>query len=259
MDDDESRKIYNRRKQRRYRQRLRAEKNNEVVDKKNGKLKRGRKQQKKEKVMHPMQMRKRREKVVVDSDDARLQEIVDMLPKPSSELCLDKLNEESNNILKKVHENFVWLRKQGEDNWKLYKLDREGDQDSVLFPWFEVRQSIKSDRQTKYLYGLFALRDFKRGSIVGAYIGQFLEHGSAENSFLMRYTEDIAIDIPDKGYGRLSYALGAHMMNDLDYPFGISGKTDSLNNIQIESDYSCVAKKDIAKGDELTVAYNYTS
>ncbi len=131
------------------------------------------------------------------------------------------------------------------------------EDDSLLIPWLEVKQAIDNEKQRNYLYGLFALRDFKCGSIIGVYLGIFLDHQCVESPFLMKFTEDIVIDIPDKGEERLSYAMGAHMMNDQDYPFGVSENEDSLNNVQIESDYSCVASRDITRGDELTVSYNF--
>ena len=166
------------------------------------------------KVIHPIQMRERKKKDVGEIGNERIEEITDLLPKASLERSLDHLNKEAKKVLKKASNNFVWLRMEAEKIWKLHMLEREGDKDSVLIPWFKVKETIKNDKQTKYLYGLFALRDFDRGSITSAYLGIFCEKGSGENPFAMMFTDDIVIDIPKKGDERLHYGMGAHMMND---------------------------------------------
>ena len=52
--------------------------------------------------------------------------------------------------------------------------------------------------------------------------------------------------------------MGMHLMNDCH--FGIVNHTGiDLNNSDISWDLSVTAKKDIEKGEELTLGYNYNS
>ena len=65
------------------------------------------------------------------------------------------------------------------------------------------------------------------------------------------------LDIDDKGDGRLTYGVGMHLMNDRHY--GEANVGPDENNTMISWDLSVVAQKDIEKGEELTLGYNYNS
>ena len=156
---------------------------------------------------------------------------------------------------------FTWLRT-SEGTFKLFYIETIGSEE-VYHPWVECKKSrVSSGDDGGYPYGLYACRNFKKNECLGIYVGRVLlgkDEDTIESIYKISVGDgDFHVDIDDVGEGRLTYGMGMHLMNDRHYGI-VNQICHDLNNSGISWDLSVTAKKDIEKGEELTLGYNYNS
>ena len=131
--------------------------------------------------------------------------------------------------------------------------------EEVYHPWVEVKLSeVSNGEDGGYPYGLYVWRSFKKDECLGLYIGRVFvgkDEDKIESIYKISVREGVFhLDIDDIGDGRLTYGMGMHLMNDCH--FGEVNETGlDQNNTWISWDLSVIVKKDIEKGEELTLGY----
>lgn len=123
-----------------------------------------------------------------------------------------------------------------------------------LVPWLVIKKSGIDGAG----HGCFADKDFRKGAIVGLYMGgdvgdpkYTITPGwpAAKDVTCFPFTNPMAME------GRSTKTMGLQMMNDPS--FGLSsGEVPQVEvNVEVFSDLFAVASKDIKKGDELFMKY----
>ena len=163
-------------------------------------------------------------------------------------------------VIDELSSNFTWLMAK-DGCWKLFFVQTVRNE-TFYHPWLEVKISnVCNEDDGGFSYGLYACRRFKKKDCFGLYVGRVLV-GKDEDEVSSIYKISVGegvfhLDIDDKGEGRLAYGVGMHMMNDRHFGNVIVGPDH--NNTMISWDLSVVAQKDIEKGEEMTLSYNYST
>jgi hypothetical protein len=163
-------------------------------------------------------------------------------------------------VMDELTSKFTWLMSK-DGCWKLFFV-RTVLGETSYHPWVEVKKSnVSNGDDGGFCYGLYACRIFKKRDCIGVYVGRVLlgtDEEEVESIYKISVGEgEYHLDIDDKGDGRLTYGVGMHLMNDRHYGEATVGPDE--NNTMISWDLSVVAQKDIEKGEELTLGYNYNS
>lgn len=134
-----------------------------------------------------------------------------------------------------------------------YRLYLRSESSKTLWvPWIEIKPSNIQGAGM----GVFAMREFTKGQAIGWY------YGKARNSSIPRDDNSAMYQMANiDAQGGIGFPgrLGMHFLND---PTMNLQETRDINkakkmwNVELESDYAVVAKRQIRIGDELYADYN---
>ena len=164
-------------------------------------------------------------------------------------------------VIQGIKNCFSWV-KTSNGTYKMFFVETVRDED-VYHPWVEAKKSeLANEEDGGFPYGMFACRTFKMNDCIGIYVGRvFLGTDEEKNESIYKISVGdgmFHVDIDDIGEGRLTYGMGMHLINDCH--FGeVSKIRHDRNNTHISWDLSVSAKKDIERGEELSLSYNYNS
>ena len=169
-----------------------------------------------------------------------------------------ELKHKMKEVMKEMDEKFLWLQTK-EEIWQLFYVYRCNGEES-LHPWIEVKESSLTQAKDVYLAGVFALRDFKTFETIGFYNGEVTKPSKHKDSvFVISFGDTTHVDIPHKDNKRLTYGMGMHLCNDVDWPNGYDNNSINNNNAVLCADLVVQSSKPIKKGEEITICYNLTT
>ncbi len=110
--------------------------------------------------------------------------------------------------------------------------------------------------------GLFAEKSFKKDEIIGVYFGEYVE--DTKNGSESGY-QFLHMDVPLLDDGGQERYFGCHFINDPEWKEKSTMKNRASKrnkkmkrNAYLGNDYKLIASKEIKKGEEIFISYNYS-